>query len=1163
MRSKDTCPSCGEKVTPGDLLCWNCELILDPSQIPDRPSGDLSVVRRMLEVPQRGVPSARPQRQASATGAPGGRNDGPTKVFALGREHGVPLVVASLSKKAARLSELEAFVVSFIDGESDVPALAERAGLGVLELGVVLQALNDKMIVDFADEPGPDAEPPPALVEAASQQTLLGDESEVDANAAEGRVTVERRPALRPQETPEEALARQQPTPPPPGERTLVGEPPRARPPPTERVSAADLAAASRRSALSSTSGEQTPVEGALQPPHGLPTALTMEFDRAPAEPLTPVPDAFQSPLGRTTGHPTPAEALRPVADPVQPPSGRTTGHPTPAEALRPVADPVQPAFGRTTGNPTPVEALRPVADAHQPTSSTDRELREVPGAPVPRAPPTVLLSAEDIANAQATAAPPTGLALSEEAFAAALAAPTVQVAAEVQPLEDTDERPAHRLHEADAVEPPRTGPGESIIFASSWPTVHPSFFAEPAPEPKPSGVKSASFVVSPTPRSLEPVADQPSIIVAPMTGEHSLPPPPPPPHEAPAPAPEAPPAIAPVTSEVGARRRRSPGGNRQAPPAQGAAAPADERGERRPSGRLRAEPSKSPLGRSAAETNRLDTPTEGPEVAAGSGEAPAARPSETPHESADPSMPATRPSTTPHEFADPLNPAVRPSMTPRESPDLLKQAARPSVMSRESADSSKLATRLSTTPHESADPSKPAVRPSATPRESSDLSLPPPRPSVTTPESADPLLPSPRPSVTPHESVDPVVPSPRPSVTPHESADPLVPSPRPSVTPHESADPLVPSPRPSVTPHESDDPLMPSPRPSWAPDEPGVPVRSPSTGPGAGVSALERGALVRPGGTATAVEPVAPSLPGHPSPVPQAARVPSPASTPPEPPSGPVPVAPASRPRRTLPGAGRVTASRPAPPIVLDAPGSRPPSPATVIDGLGPSGTVPEGVLSPVPPRPAPLVVAPMPVASPPVAAAPPPVGPRQPMRPTFPDGARVPPGRTETRPEVSANLPVPLPTAPLEGAAPSLADEPPPSTDPRIINRGNMNKRVLDALKQVKRREGPSEPAAPREEPVETVADRLAAGPLQVALRMEQNGRLEEAIRYLEKSIAQSPDAPSLYNRLAIILMRERADLRRAEQLLQKAVELAPENTVYDTNLKAVLAKRAMTKK
>lgn len=86
------------------------------------------------------------------------------------------------------------------------------------------------------------------------------------------------------------------------------------------------------------------------------------------------------------------------------------------------------------------------------------------------------------------------------------------------------------------------------------------------------------------------------------------------------------------------------------------------------------------------------------------------------------------------------------------------------------------------------------------------------------------------------------------------------------------------------------------------------------------------------------------------------------------------------------------------------------------------------------------------------------------------------------------------------------------------------------------------------------------LAEGSLQVALRMEQNGRLNEAIRFLEGAIAKSPDAPSLYNRLAIILMRERADFRRAKQMMRKAIELAPGNQVYEMNLKQVLSRAAV---
>lgn len=153
------------------------------------------------------------------------------------------------------------------------------------------------------------------------------------------------------------------------------------------------------------------------------------------------------------------------------------------------------------------------------------------------------------------------------------------------------------------------------------------------------------------------------------------------------------------------------------------------------------------------------------------------------------------------------------------------------------------------------------------------------------------------------------------------------------------------------------------------------------------------------------------------------------------------------------------------------------------------------------------------------------------------------------------------PAPAAPPPAPIPSTLAEPPPSSDARIVFSGNVNKRILDALKKVKRADAPATPSGPpKEEKQQTYADVLARDTLQVALRMEQNGRVEEAIRFLEKSIAQSPDAASLYNRLGIILMRERADFRRAEQLVRKAIELAPENTVYETNLRQVLSRAAV---
>lgn len=157
-------------------------------------------------------------------------------------------------------------------------------------------------------------------------------------------------------------------------------------------------------------------------------------------------------------------------------------------------------------------------------------------------------------------------------------------------------------------------------------------------------------------------------------------------------------------------------------------------------------------------------------------------------------------------------------------------------------------------------------------------------------------------------------------------------------------------------------------------------------------------------------------------------------------------------------------------------------------------------------------------------------------------------------------------VPPKPGVDAKPALEPiEPPPAaerTDPRIAYTGTPNRKVLDALKKVKRADAPAAPApaAPAARQEQNYADVLARDTLQVALRMEQGGRLEEAIRFLEKSIAQSPDAASLYNRLGIILMRERNDLRRAEQLIRKAAELAPENQVYQANLKQVVSQQAL---
>lgn len=157
-RPKDKCPSCFQPIAATDFLCPHCELILDPSQAPERPVGEVSVVRRMLEAPQRGVPSAQLDVKAQVRAATKSKSEGlegPTRRLDLGAEvTGVPVVVATLSaKKSESLTELEAWLVSIIDGLSDAGALAKKAGLRELELRVMLRTLNEKHIIDFADEP--------------------------------------------------------------------------------------------------------------------------------------------------------------------------------------------------------------------------------------------------------------------------------------------------------------------------------------------------------------------------------------------------------------------------------------------------------------------------------------------------------------------------------------------------------------------------------------------------------------------------------------------------------------------------------------------------------------------------------------------------------------------------------------------------------------------------------------------------------------------------------------------------------------------------------------------------------------------------------------------------------------------------------------------------
>jgi tetratricopeptide (TPR) repeat protein len=76
--------------------------------------------------------------------------------------------------------------------------------------------------------------------------------------------------------------------------------------------------------------------------------------------------------------------------------------------------------------------------------------------------------------------------------------------------------------------------------------------------------------------------------------------------------------------------------------------------------------------------------------------------------------------------------------------------------------------------------------------------------------------------------------------------------------------------------------------------------------------------------------------------------------------------------------------------------------------------------------------------------------------------------------------------------------------------------------------------------------------------ATEAENHGNVDKAIELLEKALAESKQAP-FYNRLGVILATKKGEYVRAQELIEKALELAPGNTLYEKNLSKVLSKAA----
>ncbi len=80
-----------------------------------------------------------------------------------------------------------------------------------------------------------------------------------------------------------------------------------------------------------------------------------------------------------------------------------------------------------------------------------------------------------------------------------------------------------------------------------------------------------------------------------------------------------------------------------------------------------------------------------------------------------------------------------------------------------------------------------------------------------------------------------------------------------------------------------------------------------------------------------------------------------------------------------------------------------------------------------------------------------------------------------------------------------------------------------------------------------------------LERAVSLERRGEVRGATELLKRGIATLPNPAPLYNKLALILLDQRRDFSEAEDLLQKAIDIDPEKTVYQKNLMRVVARAA----
>lgn len=172
----------------------------------------------------------------------------------------------------------------------------------------------------------------------------------------------------------------------------------------------------------------------------------------------------------------------------------------------------------------------------------------------------------------------------------------------------------------------------------------------------------------------------------------------------------------------------------------------------------------------------------------------------------------------------------------------------------------------------------------------------------------------------------------------------------------------------------------------------------------------------------------------------------------------------------------------------------------------------------------------------------------------------ARAPPAHQATERRLPRVLSAPAPTDPQVAMA-TMRKLTPVGGEPALSAPATTGSRAVGQVEApattASRAVGQVEAPATRKSAAATTAPSNA---IQAALKLERSGDVEGAIALLRSAIAKSPRPAPLYNRLALVLLSQKRDAVQARELLDKALELDPENPAYAENRKraAHLARR-----